>query len=59
MEINKDVEMIVNQIANNAKDVVFPGYPYGLILADKFARISNNEKEQISLFLKNDKLKRK
>lgn len=26
-------------------DPVFPGYPYGLIYADRFARISNQEKE--------------
>ena len=35
---------VVNLISNNAKDSVFIGYPYGLIEADKQARISNNEK---------------
>jgi hypothetical protein len=28
----------------NSKDISFPGYPYGLIIADRFARVSNNEK---------------
>jgi len=28
-----------------SNDPVFPGYPYGLIYADRFARISNQEKE--------------
>jgi hypothetical protein len=29
----------------HSNDSVFPGYPYGLIYADKFARITNQEKE--------------
>lgn len=38
-------------LISNCNDAVFPGYPYGLILADKFARISNQEKEYlINLF---------
>ena len=31
-------------MADNCKDAVFLGYPYGLIEADKNARISNQEK---------------
>ncbi len=31
-------------LKQNANDAIFPGYPYGLILADKFARISNQER---------------
>jgi len=34
----------VSYLAQNANDVAFPGYPYGLIQADKFARVSNEEK---------------
>ena len=34
-------------LSDNCKDAVFPGYPYGLIEADKNARISNNEKEML------------
>jgi len=38
---------IVSLIANNCKDSVFIGYPYGLIEADRNARISNNEKQMM------------
>lgn len=31
----------------NSKDALFLGYPYGLILADKFARVSNEEKNSL------------
>ena len=34
-------------LATNCKDAVFLGYPYGLIEADKNARISNQEKEML------------
>ncbi len=39
---------------DNAKDPVFPGYPYGLLVADKFARVSNNEKEYIQTIIKSN-----
>jgi hypothetical protein len=54
MQINskEDIEIAVNQIAYNSNDAVFSGYPYGLILADRFARISNNEKEHLCLLFK-------
>ncbi len=35
----------ISLLKNNAKDPVFIGYPYGLIESDRFARISNNEKD--------------
>ncbi|MBN2111685.1 DNA double-strand break repair nuclease NurA [Candidatus Woesearchaeota archaeon] len=38
-------------LKNNAKDPVFLGYPYGLIEADRFARISNNEAEYYKVML--------
>ena len=41
----KFTEDVLSSLAANSKDAVFPGYPYGLILVDKFARISNQEKE--------------
>lgn len=47
-QVNKnnfdEVELIISAIAENSKDVGFPGYPYGLIDADKFARVSMTEK---------------
>lgn len=36
-------------LKENSKDPIFLGYPYGLIEADMFARISNKEKEQLTL----------
>ncbi len=42
-----NIEKILTALKDNSKDVSFPGYPYGLILADKFARVSNQEKEYI------------
>ena len=47
-QVNKnnfgEVELIVSALAENSKDVCFPGYPYGLIDADRFARVSMAEK---------------
>ncbi|HME86785.1 MAG TPA: hypothetical protein VKE88_00020, partial [Candidatus Nanoarchaeia archaeon] len=36
-------ESAIGTLAANARDPVFLGYPYGLVLADKFARVSNDE----------------
>jgi hypothetical protein len=36
---------IISSLKNLSKDPVFLGYPYPLIQADKFARISNQEKD--------------
>ncbi len=52
--------LIINALSalkENSKDPIFLGYPYGLIEADKFARISNNEAQQInfSLMIKKEK----
>jgi len=38
---------VISLIANNCKDSVFIGYPYGLIESDRQARISNQEKEMM------------
>lgn len=43
-EGNKDALPSLNQ---NSQDPLFLGYPYGLIFADKFARISNAEKNSL------------
>lgn len=34
-------------LMKNSNDAVFPGYPYGLILADKIARVSNEERDYL------------
>ena len=41
---------VISLLSDNAKDPVFIGYPYGLIDADKNARVSNNEKEMLKTF---------
>lgn len=47
-----DIDEILRILKDNSKDPVFLGYPYGLIEADKFARISNRETEHIkTIFL--------
>lgn len=46
------LESVLGLLIENSRDVIFPGYPYGLILADKFARISNREKEHLLMILK-------
>ena len=38
-------DLITSNLAFNSKDAVFPGYPYGLILVDRFARVSNEERD--------------
>ncbi len=47
---NKDGVLAL--LKNNSKDAVFLGYPYGLIEADKFARVSNRERDYLkTIFL--------
>ena len=38
-----EIEKYICSLAQCAKDASFPGYPYGLIDADRFARVSGNE----------------
>ncbi|MDP7115853.1 MAG: DNA double-strand break repair nuclease NurA [Candidatus Woesearchaeota archaeon] len=40
-----NINEILTLLKQNSKDPIFLGYPYALIEADKFARVSNNEKE--------------
>lgn len=42
-ELNK----VLSLLAKNSRDAVFLGYPYGLIEADRFARVSKKEAEQL------------
>lgn len=46
------VKEIVGILSKNSNDVVFPGYPYGLIMADKLARISNKERDYLITMFK-------
>ena len=40
-----DLETFLAALKLQSNDVAFPGYPYGLIMADRFARISDNDAE--------------
>ena len=42
-------EETISILAGNCADPIFIGYPYGLIEADKTARIGNNEKESLKM----------
>ncbi len=45
-------EEIINNLAANSADPIFIGYPYGLVEADRIARVSNREKESLkTMFL--------
>ena len=48
-EQENQITTITEELKSNSKDITFPGYPYGLILADKLARISNAEAELLKL----------
>lgn len=43
----QNVSGVLGMLSQNACDASFPGYPYGLILADKFARVSTDEKSYL------------
>lgn len=42
---------ILGGLKANSRDACFIGYPYGLIDADRFARVSTKEKEKLKLML--------
>jgi len=37
------INEILSQLVKNSEDISFPGYPYGLVDADRFARVSETE----------------
>lgn len=39
--------VILSSLISNCSDALFLGYPYGLILVDKLARVSNQEKKSL------------
>ena len=41
----EDFCRVISALASNSKDISFPGYPYGLVDADSFARVSGDEIE--------------
>ncbi|MGD8545026.1 MAG: DNA double-strand break repair nuclease NurA [Candidatus Bathyarchaeota archaeon] len=49
---------ILGQLVLNASDVSFPGYPYGLIDADRFARVTDGDVEGYRVLLLSEISKR-
>ena len=41
----EDLKKLLPELKRQSNDLTFPGYPYGLIMADRFARISNADTE--------------
>ncbi|MGC9014338.1 MAG: DNA double-strand break repair nuclease NurA [Thermoproteota archaeon] len=59
LEMNKgEIDEIFAQLAKNSQDVSFPGYPYGLIDADRFARVREHEVENFQVLLLSEISKR-
>ena len=48
-EQENQIPKIVEELKSNSREVTFPGYPYGLILADKLARVGNSEAKLLKL----------
>ena len=46
-KVEYDINEVLSLLVEQSKDPIFLGYPYGLIDADKFARVSNNEKQYL------------
>ena len=44
-------EQVIGEISLNCCDPIFAGYPYGLIEADRMARVSNQEKEMLKTMI--------
>ncbi|HIG98767.1 TPA: DNA double-strand break repair nuclease NurA [Candidatus Woesearchaeota archaeon] len=40
---HEHLKKLLPELKAQSNDLAFPGYPYGLIMADRFARVSNNE----------------
>jgi hypothetical protein len=46
-----DIQQAMQTLISNSKDITYPGYPYGLILVDRFARVSNEQVESLKRLL--------
>lgn len=47
----QDANELFAQLAGNSQDISFPGYPYGLIDADQFARVRDEEVDGYQVLL--------
>lgn len=52
LQTGVDVSKVLGTLAINSRDPIFLGYPYGLITADKYARISNQQKKIKQMMLR-------
>lgn len=41
----EDLKKLLPELKSQSNDIAFPGYPYGMLMADRFARISNADAE--------------
>ncbi len=55
---DNELNEILSQLAENSQDVSFPGYPYGLVDADRFARVATGEVENYKVLLLSEISKR-
>ena len=44
-EQKEKTKQVISELSRNSIDPLFLGYPYGLVIADEMARVSNNEAE--------------
>jgi len=44
-----EVISVIGTLAQNSVDMCFPGYPYGLIEADKLARVTGRERDSLNV----------
>ncbi|MEM2914852.1 MAG: hypothetical protein QXH91_05580, partial [Candidatus Bathyarchaeia archaeon] len=54
----ENINEIFSHLAMNSQDIGFPGYPYGLIDADRFARVQDKEIEGFRILLLSEISKR-
>jgi len=52
LKLGEERRKIFSCLAANSSDIAFPGYPYGLIEADRFARVSEEEREPLEIQVK-------
>lgn len=53
-----DIDEIFSQLAKNSRDIAFPGYPYGLVDADRLSRVRNDEARDYQVLLLSEISKR-
>lgn len=45
-----EISSVVQALLSNSTDYVYPGYPYGLVLADQYARVSNEQASSLKTY---------